>query len=110
MVADLILSDLHVERGSRADPDKGGDRGSGAPAGPLRPVPLPCLGRPAGDPDKELSALLARELLVPVVHGISYGEVREESPLLASRTGLDTAEDSMTEIAVKISELVSTAW
>ena len=64
----------------------------------------------AGVADKELSALLARELLVPVVHGISYGEVREESPLLASRTGLDTAEDSMTEIAVKISELVSTAW
>jgi len=45
---------------------------------------------------------------VPVVHGITYEELRDESPLLASRSGLDTAEDSMEEIAVKISELVST--
>lgn len=62
----------------------------------------------AGVADKELSALLARDLLVPVVHGITYEELRDESPLLASRSGLDTAEDSMEEIAVKISELVST--
>ena len=48
------------------------------------------------------------DLLVPVVHGITYEELRDESPLLASRSGLDTAEDSMEEIAVKISELVST--
>lgn len=58
--------------------------------------------------DKELSALLARDLLVPVVHGITYEELRDESPLLASRSGLDTAEDSIAQIAVKISELVST--
>lgn len=61
----------------------------------------------AGVADKELSALLARDLLVPVVHGITYEELRDESPLLASRSGLDTAEDSMEEIAVKIGELVS---
>ena len=62
----------------------------------------------AGVADKELSALLARDLLVPVVHGITYEELREESPLLASRSGLDTAEDTMEQIAVKIGELVST--
>jgi hypothetical protein len=62
----------------------------------------------AGVADKELSALLARDLLVPVVHGISYDELREESPLLASRSGLDTSEDTMEQIAVKIGELVST--
>lgn len=62
----------------------------------------------AGVADKELSALLARDLLVPVVHGISYEELREESPLLASRSGLDTAEGTIEQIAVKISELVST--
>lgn len=62
----------------------------------------------AGVADKELSALLARDLLVPVVHGISYEELREESPLLASRSGLDTSEDTMEQIAVKIGELVST--
>lgn len=62
----------------------------------------------AGIADKELSALLARDLLVPVVHGITFEDLREESPLLASRSGLDTAEDSMDQIALKISELVST--
>ena len=58
--------------------------------------------------DKELSALLARDLLVPIVHGVTYDDLREESPLLASRSGLDTADDAMTEIATKIRELVST--
>lgn len=62
----------------------------------------------AGVADKELSALLARDLLIPVVHDISYEELREESPLLASRSGLDTAEDTLEQISVKISELVST--
>lgn len=62
----------------------------------------------AGVADKELSALLARGLLVPVVHSITYEDLREESPLLASRSGLDTAEDTIEDIAVKISELIST--
>lgn len=62
----------------------------------------------AGVADKELSALLARDLLVPVVHEITYEELRNESPLLASRSGLDTAEDTMEQIALKIGELVST--
>ena len=61
----------------------------------------------AGVADKELSALLARDLLVPIVHGITYEQLREESPLLASRSGLDTAENSMEEIALKIRELVT---
>lgn len=61
-----------------------------------------------GVADKELSALLARDLLVPIVHGVTYEDLREESPLLASRSGLDTADDTLEEIAAKISELVST--
>ena len=61
-----------------------------------------------GVADKELSALLARDLLVPIVHGVTYDDLREESPLLASRSGFDTADDTMEEIATKISELVST--
>ena len=41
--------------------------------------------------DKELSVLLAREQLVPpVVHGTTYDALREISPLLASRNGLNT--------------------
>lgn len=57
--------------------------------------------------DKELSALLARNQLIPIVHNTTYEALRNVSPLLASRSGLDTAEDSMAVIAAKIAELVA---
>ena len=60
-----------------------------------------------GIADKELSALLAREQLVPIVHGTTYHALREVSPLLGSRTGLDTADDSMANVAAKLAELVT---
>jgi hypothetical protein len=60
-----------------------------------------------GIADKELSALLARERLVPVVHGTTYEALREVSPLLASRSGLSTVENSMAEVAAKLAELVT---
>lgn len=60
-----------------------------------------------GIADKELSALLARERLVPVVHRTTYEALREVSPLLASRSGLSTAEESMASVAAKLSELVN---
>jgi len=56
--------------------------------------------------DKELSALLAGNQLVPIVHDTTYEALRNVSPLLASRSGLDTAEDSMAVVAAKIAELV----
>lgn len=61
----------------------------------------------AGIADKELSALLARDLLVPVVHDTTYEALREVSPLLGSRSGLSTAEDPMADIAAKLAELVT---
>jgi hypothetical protein len=57
--------------------------------------------------DKELSALLAGNQLVPIVHNTTYEALRNVSPLLASRTGLDTSEDSMAVVAKKIAELVA---
>ena len=60
-----------------------------------------------GIADKELSVLLARDLLVPVVHGTTYDAIREVSPLLGSRSGLDTAEGTMADIAAKLAELVT---
>ena len=57
--------------------------------------------------DKELSALLAGNQLVPIVHNTTYADLRNVSPLLASRSGLDTAEDSMAVVAAKIAELVA---
>ncbi len=56
--------------------------------------------------DKELSALLAGNQLIPIVHNTTYEALRNVSPLLASRSGLDTSEDTMAEIAEKIAELV----
>ena len=60
-----------------------------------------------GIADKELSALLARDLLVPIVHGTTYEALREVSPLLGSRSGLNTVEESMADIAAKLAELVA---
>jgi len=60
-----------------------------------------------GIADKELSALLARDLLVPIVHNTTYDDLREVSPLLGSRSGLGTIEDSMEDVAAKIAELVT---
>lgn len=60
-----------------------------------------------GIADKELSALLARDLLVPIVHNTTYEALREVSPLLGSRSGLSTAEEPMTEIVAKLAELVT---
>lgn len=61
----------------------------------------------AGIADKELSALLARDLLVPIVHDTTYEALREISPLLGSRSGLSTAEDTMANVAAKLAELVA---
>jgi hypothetical protein len=60
-----------------------------------------------GVADKELSALLAGERLVPIVHQTTYDALREVSPLLASRNGLNTAEDTMVGVAAKLAELVT---
>lgn len=60
-----------------------------------------------GIADKELSALLARERLVPIVHETTYDALREVSPLLGSRSGLSTSEEQMADVAAKIAELVA---
>ena len=54
----------------------------------------------------ELSALLRRNLLVPVMNGVTFEELDQVSPTLASRGGFSTAEESIEDIAVKIAELV----
>lgn len=60
-----------------------------------------------GIAEKELSALLARDQLVPVVHQTTYEALRGVSPLLGSRSGLSTAEEPMKDVAAKIAELVA---
>lgn len=72
----------------------------------VTPALLARLRSEQGIADKELSALLARDQLIPLVHETTYEALREVSPLLGSRSGLSTAEDTMSEIATKIAELV----
>ncbi len=57
--------------------------------------------------DKELSVLLQQGQLVPIMHGTTFDALREVSPMLASRNGLSTAEDSMTDVAIKLADLVA---
>jgi hypothetical protein len=56
--------------------------------------------------DKELSVLLATNQLVPIVHNTTFEDLRNVSPMLASRSGLSTAENSIADIATKLAELV----
>ena len=58
-----------------------------------------------GVADKELSALLAKDRLIPIVHNTTYEALRNVSPLLGSRSGLDTSEDTMDEVVDKLAEL-----
>jgi hypothetical protein len=57
--------------------------------------------------DKELSVLLQQGQLVPIMHGTTFDELREVSPMLASRNGLSTLEDTMAEVATKLADLVA---
>lgn len=63
----------------------------------------------AGVADKELSVLLQRDQLVPIIHNTTYDALRDVSPMLASRNGLDTAEMTMADVAAKLAELVITS-
>lgn len=62
-----------------------------------------------GVADRELSALLATDQLVPIVHNTTYDALRMVSPLLASRNGLSTEEDTLEIVADKLAELVKTS-
>jgi hypothetical protein len=57
-----------------------------------------------GVADKELSALLATDRVIPVVHGTTFEALRDISPLLAARSGLSTEGSSLLEVARKIAE------
>jgi hypothetical protein len=57
--------------------------------------------------DKELSVLLHGGKLVPIIHGTTFAELNEESPMLASRNGLNTTEDTMADVATKLADLVA---
>jgi TIR domain len=59
-----------------------------------------------GIADKELSALLATDRVIPVAHGTTFEALRDVSPLLAARSGLSTEESSLEDVAAKIADTV----
>jgi len=52
--------------------------------------------------ERELGALLHKETLIPVLHGVSFEEVSEYSGILPDLAGFETARDSVEVIAQKI--------
>jgi hypothetical protein len=56
-----------------------------------------------GVADKELSALLMTDRVIPVAHGTTFEGIRDVSPLLAARSGLTTTGDlSLQQAAAKL--------
>jgi hypothetical protein len=53
--------------------------------------------RNGGFADQEMGALLATDRVIPVSCDVTFDELRAESPLLAARAGLSTADSSLVE-------------
>ena len=56
--------------------------------------------------ERELGALLHKETLIPVLHGVSFGQVAEYSGILPDLAGFETSRDSVEVIAQKIAAAV----
>lgn len=56
---------------------------------------------------RELGALLNKPTLVPVLHGVTFDDVREHSGILPDLAGFTTAEDDVEAIAEKIAPFVA---
>lgn len=72
----------------------------------VTPAMLEALPR-EGVADKELSALLRGNRLVPVMDEVTFEQLVKVSPLLASRSGLSTKENTWPEIIEQIADLVN---
>jgi len=58
--------------------------------------------RNEGIAEKELAVLLNSRRVVPVTHGVTFDELYDVSPMLASHAGLSTAESSLGDVATKL--------
>lgn len=52
--------------------------------------------------ERELGALLHKETLIPVLHGVTFDDVRQYSGILPDLLGFTTRENGIPEIAAKI--------
>jgi hypothetical protein len=56
--------------------------------------------------ERELGALLHKETLVPVLHGVTFAEVAAYSGILPDLAGFETSRDSTEVIAQKVAAAV----
>lgn len=56
--------------------------------------------------ERELGALLNKSTLIPVLHGITFDDVKQYSGILPDLAGFTTANDSVADIAEKIAAAV----
>ncbi|MGA6220045.1 toll/interleukin-1 receptor domain-containing protein [Streptomyces umbrinus] len=56
--------------------------------------------------ERELGALLHKDTVIPVLHGVSFGDVAKFSSFLKDRKGFSTEYDSVEEITQKIANAV----
>ena len=57
--------------------------------------------------ERELAALLHKDTLIPVLHGVTFSDVAECSGILPDLAGFTTELDTFTEIAAKIAGAIS---
>lgn len=56
--------------------------------------------------ERELGALLHKSTLIPVLHNVTFSDVREYSGILPDLAGFETARDTAADIAAKIAAAV----
>jgi hypothetical protein len=55
-----------------------------------------------GIAEKELAVLLNSSRVIPVMHGVTFDELYDVSPMLSSHAGLNTKDSSLDSVAAKI--------
>jgi len=56
--------------------------------------------------ERELGALLGKDTLIPILHNVSFEDVKQYSGILPDLAGFTTAQDSIPDIAKKIAAAV----
>jgi len=56
--------------------------------------------------ERELGALLCKETLIPVLHNVTFEDVRRYSGILPDLAGFTTVKDTVPEIAEKIAAAI----
>lgn len=55
-----------------------------------------------GVAEKELAVLLSTRRVIPVLHGVTFDQLNDVSPMLASHAGLNTKDASLDSVAMKV--------